>query len=63
MGQKSKNAGKKKQMPAKAKVSCLPHNRYLCSSTPEARKAFLDIFLASGVDVDGTRRATLHLSL
>jgi len=44
MGQKSKNAGKKKQMPPKKKVSCIPkHTAFRVTDTPEANCVFREL--------------------
>ena len=58
MGQKAKNAGKKKQMPPKAKVSCVPKNLITCSDTPEAHEAIRELIMdytSSGFDLYGNK--------
>ena len=56
MGQKAKNAGKKKQMPPKKKVSCLPRDlTFKISDTPEAHYAFRELFSSSNRTLSGKK--------
>ena len=56
MGQKSKNAGKKKHAPPKAKVSCIPKDTaFRLTDTPEAHRAFRELLSLCNTDLKGKK--------
>jgi len=60
MGQKAKNAGKKKQMPPKAKVSTLPKTAIKISDTLEAEYAFRELMSISNTTLEGKKCSHTH---
>ncbi len=56
MGQKSKNAGKKKNAPPKAKVSCTPRDTtFRVTDTPEAYNALRELVSSCSMSMSGKK--------
>jgi len=61
MGQKAKNAGKKKQAPAKVKVCCIPRDTaFKITDTPEAHYTLRELLSFDNITLKGKKSSHKH---